>query len=233
MFARTGCVLLLLLGSFMPVEAETGFGLEGLVKYSMPNFPTGLRGVMSGDGEVVVALTIGLDGGVKDSVALLATNSDFARAALRAVNNWEFYPVEAQTWPRREIVEFSFRRSGVVTSLSHAEAARDGFKSKAYHQIKTVQIHELDREPGQLAGIMPTVSSSVLDSLDSESVFINFVIDTDGKVRVPVVMNTMNPQVADAVLEAVATWRYSPPVHDGKAVLAEVTRVFVFEGTGF
>lgn len=230
MMVRVG-LLLVMLWSIAPVQAESGPGLEGLVKYSMPNFPAGLRGVMSGDGEVVVALTIGSDGTVKDSVALLATNFDFAREALRAVNNWQFSPMEAQTWPRREVLEFSFRRSGVVTSMSHAEAAKDGFLSKAYFQIQTVQQEELDSEPQRISGAMPALSRSALDGLGKQTIVINFVIDTDGLVRVPVVMEPNNPEVAKAVLGVVEAWRYSPPSREGKPVLAEVTRAFVIEDT--
>jgi outer membrane biosynthesis protein TonB len=49
------------------------------------------------------------------------------------------------------------------------------------------------------------------------------VIDTEGKVRVPVA-TVSDPQLAQSVLDAVKQWRYAPPTQDGLPVLVEVTR---------
>lgn len=224
---RTFFVWALLIGALSASAENIGDSLEGLVKYTMPSFPLGLRGVKSGDGEAVVALTINSAGKVVDSVALLATNSDFARAALQAVNTWEFAPSSTPAMLRREVVDFSFRRNGVVTSLSHAEAAKDAFVSKAYYQITTLQQHDLTRELQRTSGAMPEVPSAVINEARQQAVVVNHIIDTEGRVRVPVVLNTAHVALAQTVLDAVANWRYIPPVHNNKPVLVEVTQTLV------
>ena len=231
MLFRKLLVLFFLFNSYVSV-AEESAGLNGVISYTMPNFPVGLRGIMAGDGEVVVAVTLDEQGEVTDSVTLLATNEAFSRSALDAVGDWKFLPAASETWPRREILQFDFKRSGVVTSLSHEEAAREGFASTAHYQISTVQWQELDSEPQRLAGTMPKVSKSALDAHGKQALVINFVIDTDGKVRVPVAFSITDKSLATSVLNAVRTWQFTPPVHDNKPVLVEVTRALVLADSG-
>ena len=62
--------------------------------------------------------------------------------------------------------------------------------------------------------------------LGTQPLNINFVIDREGNVRVPVV-NVEDPELAKVVLAAVRTWRYTPPLHQQEPVAVEVTRALV------
>jgi outer membrane biosynthesis protein TonB len=217
-------------GSVLANAVETTAQLAGLTRYQAPTFPVGLRGVMAGDGQVVLAFTIGADGKVIDSVALEATQVEFANAAAEAVADWQFAAAVASSpSPRREIVEFAFRRNGVVTTLQHMEAAHEGFNTTTtYAQVRTVKLSALDAEPSRIMALMPAVSRAQLSQQGQTPLIINFVIDMTGKVRVPVV-TAADPALAQAVLKAVQQWRYAPPTHNAKPVLVEVTRLLVLE----
>lgn len=227
-----------------------------LNRYDMPRFPPELVGVKAGDGEVVMVVTIDSAGAVNDSAVLEATNEAFARSAVRAVSDWRFgaksfvstasalaltmtTPDEATasnpavvadtetTFPRRKVLQFSFKRSGVVTTLSHAEAARENFVTTNIPQIRSVPWNQLDAEPQRLSATMPKVSKTILATQGSQPLMLNFVIDREGRVRVPVVPASVHPELANSLLAAVRTWRYSPPLYQQRPVVVEVTRALV------
>ena len=212
----------------------------GLIRYDMPRFPPELVGVKAGDGEVVMAITIDSAGAVSDSVVLVATNEAFARSATQTVSDWRFSSTssastasasiasssKASNLPRREVLQFSFKRSGVVTSLSHGEAARESFISPNIPKLQSIPWAQLDSEPERLSAVMPSLSDAMMAKLGSHPLTINFVIDREGNVRVPVV-NVEDPELAKVVLAAVRTWRYTPPLHQQEPVAVEVTRALV------
>lgn len=225
-------VLLATLGLQPAVKAEESpTVLIGLVKSGLPQMPVGLRGMMSGDAQVVLAFTVNANGQVVDCVALEATRSEFAEAATAAVMEWQFAAATAgNPMPRREVVEFAFRRNGVVTTLQHIEAARESFNlTTRYSDIETVKITELDAPLQRLSAPMPAVSSAQLDMHGKQPLIVNFVVDTAGNVRVPVV-TVADPQLAQPVLDAVKQWRYAPPTRNGTPVLVEVTRAMRLPG---
>ena len=212
----------------------------GLIRYDMPRFPPELVGVKAGDGEVVMAITIDAAGAVSDSVVLEATNEAFARSASQAVSNWRFSstgpaatassskasPSITSALPRREVLQFSFKRSGVVTSVSHGEAARESFSLPNIPKLQSIPWAQLDSEPQRLSAVMPSLSDAMMAKLGTHPLTINFVIDREGNVRIPVV-NVEDPELAKVVLAAVRTWRYTPPLYQQKPVAVEVTRALV------
>lgn len=220
-------LLFVLVLSAPAFAAETPPVLEGVISAPMPRFPSELVGIKAGDGEVVLAITISPQGEVEDTLALEATHEAFARAASGAVQDWKFTPGTAATYPRREVLQFSFKRSGVVTTLSHAEGAREQFIGTSVAQLRTVPLAQLDGEPQRIASAMPKVPRAVLAKRGKDPLMIHFVIDREGLVRVPVVNAADDPALAQAVLTAVKQWRYSPPLQKGQPVAVEVTRALV------
>ncbi len=217
----------------------------GLIRYDMPRFPPELVGIKAGDGEVVMAVTIDAAGAVSDSAVLEATNEAFARSATQAVSDWRFSSTssastassaqasssklpasKASALPRREVLQFSFKRSGVVTSVSHGEAARESFSLPNIPKLQSIPWAQLDSEPQRLSAVMPSLSDAMMAKLGTHPLTINFVIDREGNVRIPVV-NVEDPELAKVVLAAVRTWRYTPPLYQQKPVAVEVTRALV------
>jgi len=209
--------------------------VPGLISYEMPRFPPELVGIKAGDGDVVMVVTMDSTGAVNDSLVLEATNEAFARSATRSVNNWRFStesslpatPSADATFPRREVLQFSFRRSGVVTTLSHAEAARENFVASNIPEVHTVRWNQLDAEPQRISAAMPKVSKAILATHGAQPLTINFVIDREGRVRVPVVPAWLHLELANAVLAAVRSWRYTPPLYQQQPVTVEVTKAMV------
>lgn len=206
------------------VSAQTA-PLPGLLDYQPPRFPTEAAGIALGDGEVVMVITVAADGSVEDHVTLHASDPVFVAAVTRVMQHWRFAAVPSATTPRRELMQFDFKRSGVVTTLTHAEGARDGFGSAALTALHSRALHELDEEPRRLAGSMPKLPRDWLAARGTRPLSVNFVIDRDGQVRVPVMPAEEQPELVQRVLETVRQWRYSPPLYRGQPVAVEMTRV--------
>src|SRR5215207_9337075 len=92
----------------------------GLVSYKEPAVPK-----LEIDASVVVAFTIRANGRVADAVTLTATNRVLGDSARDAVLEWRFdrdatfgrgRDAQPSKVLRRELIEFVFKRDGIVTS---------------------------------------------------------------------------------------------------------------------
>jgi len=57
---------------------------------------------------------------------------------------------------------------------------------------------------------------------------VEFLIDTQGKVRLPRIVSSTDPAFGYIAVQTVANWRYEPPKAQGKAVVTRARIPFVF-----
>jgi TonB family protein len=190
-------------------------------RYAAPQFPYQLRPTGVTSGYSVVAVTIDADGRVEDAVAIEATDTAFVAAVLEVTPDWIFEDAPSPTEPRREVMHFQFRRTGVVSQLTHREGAESMFveSEDRFAKIRLVAWDELDEEPTRVAGEQPVTASG--RATPAGAVTLSFVIDETGRVRVPVVTGASDPALGEAALAAVEEWRFSPPRQRGQPVLVE------------
>lgn len=195
-----------------------------LASHVDPVFPAELKGTSVTDGYVTVAYVVRLDGAIDDAVALEATHAAFATAVLDVLPSWRFSPV-VDAVPRREVLRLLFQQTGAVTPLSHRDATKAAFPLAlaARLPIRTVGWPELTAPPERLASPSPATTAT-----SGGNVAISYVIDTQGRVRVPAVVGESDPGLAAAAVAAVKQWRFTPPLHNGLPVLVEDTRSFTF-----
>jgi outer membrane biosynthesis protein TonB len=193
----------------------------------LPVFPLEARHGGHSDGHAVAAVTVDADGRVMDAVALEASHPAFATAVETGLREWLFEPLDAATRPRRELVQFEFRSDGTITQLSHADSmAQQLAAAPRENQLRTVLASALPQAPVAAAAPPPRLLRSVAQRIGEQPLAVSFVIDTHGRVRVPVVPADADPQVAAALLEALHAWRFAPQRVDGELVLVQVQRVF-------
>jgi TonB family protein len=212
------------------VMASTAQAPAGVQQYQAPVFPQQLRGSNISDGYATVTFTVSESGHIDDALILEASHVAFAEAVLRVLPNWLLTPGSTQTLPRREVVEFDFKRSGVVTTASHFDAAKAAFPPSRAGEVQIAQWAQLEAPPQRTVTVMPKLAKTRIAQLDKEAkanrVVVSFVIDQEGRVRVPIVAASTEPYVAGEVLTAIKQWRYTPPIYQGKPIAVEVTRVF-------
>jgi TonB family protein len=202
---------------FLP-ESFPPYGIS-FRRYEAPQFPTALRARGVATGYSVVVVTVSNEGRVLDAVGIEASDPAFSAAVIEKTPEWIFAPVEGSTAPRREVLHYRFRLSGVVSSLTHSEGAKEAFAESDddFTRVRTVQWNDLDSPPVRLD--VPTQDIRSRIEGDAE---ISFVIDQEGAVRVPVVVAATESDIGIAAREEVSRWKYSPPKQDGRSVLVEV-----------
>jgi TonB family protein len=175
-------------------------------------------------------LTVDAEGDVEDSVALEATHPAFVTAVQDALHKWRFEPTASATTPRREVIRFDFKRTGVIGSLSQRDANKALFPDAAAQSlpIKTVAWEELTAPPERIATALPAYPAALRRERVKGYAMVSFLIDAKGAVRVPTVAGSSDPAFGTAALVAVKQWRFAPPQHDGQTVHVRVERSFSF-----
>jgi TonB family protein len=203
----------------------------GLRSAPAPAFPLDVHGEGHADGHAVVAATIDADGAVIDAVTLEASHPSFAETAALAVLDWKFEPLPAPVRPRRELLQFEFRSDGTITQLSHAASmAHQMAPPLRENRLRTVPASALPQVPAADPAALPRLSRAAAARVGGRPIAVDFVVDTQGRVRVPVVDGDVDPEAAEAVLRALSAWRFAPQLLEGDPVLVQVQRVFRLSG---
>jgi hypothetical protein len=195
------------------------YGVEFL-RYTAPEFPPHLRATGVASGYAVMAVTVAPDGRVQDAVGIEASDQTFIDAVLAVTPEWVFAPVDdPPTDPRREVLHYRFRMSGVVNVLNHREGAEAAFADSAddFPRIRTVRFSDMDVPPVRLLPETEAPRTRVTGTAE-----INFIIDQTGRVRVPAIVEASDWDSALIALDAVEDWQFTPPEQNGEPVLVEV-----------
>jgi len=195
----------------------------GLLSYERPSYPMELKGTSIIDGYVTVAFIVLSDGRVDDIVVLEASHRAFGQAAMDVVPAWRFQSA-SDVLPRREVLRLQFKQTDAIVSLSHRDATKNVFPLAQAERtpIRTLAWADLTQPPERIATRSPVATA------DAGKAAVSYIIDTDGKVRVPTVIEATRLDLGLAALAAVKQWRFAPPLQDGAPVLVEDTRSFTF-----
>jgi outer membrane biosynthesis protein TonB len=205
--------------SLLP-QSFAPYGIE-FVRYRAPEFPPQLRATGVASGYSVIAVTVEPSGRVEDAVGMEASDQAFIDAVLAVTPEWLLAPLStaAATEPRREVLHYQFRLSGVVNVLTHREGAESAFPGSGdgVARVRTVRWSDMDPPPERLPPEADAPPGRVKGMAE-----INFIIDQTGRVRVPAIVDASDWDAALVALDAVRSWRFAPPQQDGQPVLVDV-----------
>lgn len=206
----------------------------GLVSYQEPVVPR-----LEIDASAIVAFTIRANGRVDDAVTLTATNRVLGESARVAVLEWRFerdptFGRGRDATPskvlRREIVEFVFKRDGIVTSMSHRDSAKAWFPADYTPVVRLVQAADLETPLARLAAPPSAETAALVRAVaGGGTVVVSYVVDETGAVRVPIAERAADPAAIDAALALLREWRYEPPTAAGAPVLVEARETVIFK----
>jgi len=225
-----------LLGSALDAGGATPSGLPPLEGFEPLPFPETLRLTSVADGYALMLFTIGPGGEVDDAVAIEASHPAFVDAVKDGLAKWRFAASASKTTPRRELIHFDFRRTGMVASLSHRDASKSFFPhpGESLPAIRTVEWEALAQQPQRTVAVMPAYPQALLADSATRAqggfAVVNCIIDATGAVRVPVVTEASDARFGEEALKAVRQWRFAAPTQDGQPVNVRLTRTFNFGG---
>ncbi len=118
-----------------------------------------------------------------------------------------------------------FALTGSVIAQTQLDAARAAFPDDE-NQLPPLHNETLakDAVPARLQGELP----AAIPGQAGGSVVLEFFIDADGRVRLPVVLSAPGNAYAHAALAAVRNWRFAGPRVDGKPASVRVRWSFAF-----
>lgn len=199
--------------------------------YEEPAFPAQLHGTVVRDGFATLVFTFDDAGNLTDRIVLAASHPAFSGAVLQAASRWRIDPLGLSPFARREIVRFDFQRSRSIITLTQRDASKSAFSPYGDDVATAVRTY---REPDMTERLRATtqVNPEYPPALKAKGIrgmaTVSFIVDAEGRVRVPAITHATENEFGAAALAAIKTWRFSPPRHNGVPAQAMAERTLVF-----
>lgn len=204
--------------------------LPQIVQTVAPLFPLQMEQAGITSGKVKFVIKVDKTGKLEDLLVTEYTQRPFADEATKAVRQWNFEPAWVGTEPVGWVRELNlyFRSDGTTVTFDNAEAP--SHIKMAEHSDETIEYHvcslrDLDRIPVPHHVVAPT---SPLRP-DAGEVKVDFYIDEEGRVRIPVARETSDAVFANAAVDAIGQWQFEPPTSKGKPVLVHAVQIFTIK----
>jgi TonB family protein len=218
--------------SKIPVIAQSGrvFMLPAIVQTVAPIFPPQMVSAGITSGSVKFVIKVDKTGKLVDLLAIEYTQRPFADEATKAVSQWTFAPAlvgkEPVGWVRE--LNLYFCNNGMTVTYDNGEAPSH-FKMTD-HSNEKIEYHacslrDLDRIPVPIHVVPPAAALQP----DAGEVRVEFYIDEEGRVRIPVARETPDVAFANAAVDAVSQWQFEPPTSKGKPVIVHVVQIFTIK----
>jgi TonB family protein len=196
-------------------------------------FPAELSQQNITEGEVVVMVWVDDTGRLMDWMLVAHTHALFAKEVLDELPKWRFKATRVRGQPINTRVELQifFKKSEVLRVISADMGESAILKNVPVGRVMSRRIYtpeELDQPLDAVVEIAPRPPDRLGAVAREGSVVVEYLIDTDGKVRMPMIVSSDDEAFTDSVLLAITEWRYAVPKHTGKPVIACVRRKFTF-----
>lgn len=95
--------------------------------------------------------------------------------------------------------------------------------------LPVLRAHAEDQPPQPLSQTAPEYPARLKKTGITGTVVFTFVVTPHGRVADVHIIESPDPAMSDSVLKAVATWRFTPPIKDGKRVAARMKQRISFK----
>ncbi|HEX2861623.1 MAG TPA: TonB family protein [Lacunisphaera sp.] len=195
-------------------------------------FPQALTNTLVREGWARVMIAVDAEGRLEDLMVVSYTHESFGREAARALREWQYRPARQSGQPVGSrltlLVDFSDNRAGIkMWQMGDIDQAPGFNWERVLKEI--YEPRELDSPVRAREVVRPANPIKAIPSAgDRNIVKIDFVIDATGKPRMPVVVSSPHDAFAQAAIDALIQWRFTPPQRWGKAVAVQLQKEFVF-----
>jgi len=176
------------------------------------------------EGQVRIEYTVGPEGRVVAAKPLEATTPEFGLAVLAMIDAWRFHPAKKKDGTlayAKLTTEYAFRTNG-RGDVPVSEEAQRILKDIKKRPESIVALKDLDQPPKPLSRRPPVYPTALEKAGQPGQAMIEFFIDYKGDVQLPRIVSATAPEFGYAAAQAVATWRFEPPMQKGKKVIARV-----------
>lgn len=186
-------------------------------------------------GEATALVHVDADGRLLDVLVTHSSRTLYGNLAEKALREWRYEPARRNGQPIavRQTVRLVFEpRRAVVTLTPMATldrlVARAGGAELAAHLSTGA---ELDRplQPVSVVSPLPVQEDDESESTMPARVVVDFIVDREGRPRMPAIVTATTPVHGASALQAVEQWRFEPPLRAGRPVAVRVQQEFRFE----
>jgi len=227
-------------------EGKTAYTTPQLSKKQIAQMPEGLRydvapearGVIypvypyemlrdGKKGDARVAVFVSSRGDVGPITVVNETAPEFGNAALAACEYFEFNPGLLEGKPTDAVVTIKQEFNSDSLFVTGEDRAMLRLEKKSPQKI--IGSAKLDAAPKRIVTREPPFPITALqDDITAGDAVVEFLIDTEGKVRLPRIVSATHPSFGYVAAQTVANWRYEPPKAQGKPVVTRARVPFHF-----
>lgn len=197
-----------------------------------PIFPSEVTLLGITRGVVSCVVDIDVEGKVEDVLITAHTHRSFAREVREALPLWRFEPARMRgaAIASQTRLTFTIEAVGVVVSMDASIYLRNHMESLfgMSWDYRTFNLQELDAIPVPQHTVVPSYPPQVAER-NQGAVRVDFYIDETGRVRVPIAQPDAPTELGNAAVAAVRQWKFSPPLRNGRPVLAFASQTFNFK----
>lgn len=171
-------------------------------------------------GRTKIVYAIDTEGRVRQAKLLEATTPEMGHAVLAMIDTWRFKPARKKDGTKVATL-FGMEHEFLPEDSSDvpvSPAAREILRDLQKNPESIVGAEKLDQPPKPLSRRPPVYPSMLREAGQPGEALIEFYIDERGDVHLPRVVSCSAPEFGYAAAQAVATWRFEPPLKGGKKV---------------
>jgi TonB family protein len=180
-----------------------------------PVYPHALYAGKAPRGSATLSMLINSKGRVIMTQVIEATHPEFGGSGKAAVEHFEFKPATLKGAPVAGVlkIKFDFDPDYEDRSLYSMEAKKSG---------RITPASKLDSVPKVISQRKPVFPLEIPDSVDRGQTVVEFLIDEEGKVRLPRIKSADDPAFGYAAVQTIAHWLFEAPRTGGKKTIARV-----------
>lgn len=188
----------------------------------MPAFPERmlLSGIDRGMVELMIEVTPA--GEVADVLITGYTNRAFATTTLATVERWRFAPGNVGHVVH---LTLNFETRGMIAYVRRYDPEAE---RPADYTFEPCPPERLDARPRPIETVAPPYGPNVASAGGEGVVTLDYFIDEQGRVRMPVTAEAPHPLLAGLAISALKQWRFEPPTCDGRPALVRARQSFRF-----
>lgn len=172
------------------------------------------------EGKATIRYIVDEEGHVSTATVTSATDPAFGLALLAAVEQFTYEPALKGGRPSKAVLAFTqeFNRDERFQIVSPEDLALVRLEQKRPAAI--VPLSELDEPLTPVSRRPPRFPLSRLQDGAAGQALIEFLVDEDGRARLPRIVSASEEAFGYAAMQSVASWRFNPPTRGGRAVVA-------------
>lgn len=179
-------------------------------------------------GRASVVYVVGSKGRVAEIVAVEASHPEFGRALVASLETFVHEPAIKAGRPslalQRYTQDFERDAYGVIGGGSD----RYLLEREAKKPERIFGLRDLDEPLKPLSRKPPVFPISAAKDVEAGEALIEFLVDEEGRARLPRIVSATDDAFAYAAMQAIASWRFEPPMRGGRAVVARVQVPLLF-----